>query len=121
MLGQLIDVVIVPELRVISMDSNDLVILFTLVYHLHDTNGLGTQERHWHNWSLHEDKHILQFESIEDTEVVAIAADGNSMPCNEGHMLMLGTAVLQSTAPYQRVVVLTQGLWDEAVVMRVHD
>ena len=65
-LGQLIDIIIVPEFRIIRVYSYDLVILLTLVNHLHDTNGLGAEERHRDDWCLHKNQDILKTHKSED-------------------------------------------------------
>jgi len=67
-LGQLVDIIIVSELRIVRMYCNDLVILLALINHLHYTNWLGAQERHGDDWCLHQDQDILNTSSFHGIE-----------------------------------------------------
>ena len=40
------------------MNSNDLIILFSLIKHTHHADGLGAEERKGNDWLLHENKNI---------------------------------------------------------------
>ena len=76
-LGQLTDIIIVPEFRVIRVYSYDFVILLTLVNHLHDTNGFGAEKRHRDDWCLHKNQDILKPISLKMGPSMELSQQGD--------------------------------------------
>lgn len=57
-LWQIRNVRIIPKLWVISVHSNDFIVLLSLIHHPHDANGLGTEEREGNHGLLHQNQDI---------------------------------------------------------------